>query len=218
MSLTIACVFVRGHVGFTAEYVERLRDMCERFGPEHDFVCLTDQPKKLPFAIDVIETERVERGMFAWWKKLELFKHERLRHSRVLYLDLDVLVVDELAPIVNFDAPFALIPTEGDFAGKNGLAVVKRFNSSCMVWDGGVLDWLFDEWRPEVARRLWGDQDWIGEKAYAASTFPLEWFPRLSAIGPSGEIPPAAKVILCKKPKNTEAAARYPWFRERWRY
>lgn len=216
MRLVVACLFVKGHVDFSADYVVKLRNMAERFAPEHDFVCATDRPKSLPASMETIPIEPPPRGMFAWWRKLDLFRASAFDGCRVLYLDLDTLIVAPLDAVAFFPGPFSLIPTAGSFFGKDGLSVVKRFNSSCMVWDGGFVNWLRDEWTPAVTKRLWGDQDWIGEQAPGSGTMPLEWFPRLSEIGAGGEIPAAAKVVLCKKPKNAEAARVFPWFRERW--
>ena len=212
-SLTVACVWVQGHVPFSARYVVRLRNMVARhLDRPHRFVCLTDRTLALP----EIETVGIRwaNTLKGWWAKVELFKPGRF-DGRVLYLDLDTLIVDALDAIVDYQAPAAFVPDAGTFQGKEGKAVVKRFNSSVMVWDAGTLDVLYARWSSAVAHRLWGDQDWAGEQVPNAALMPLEWFPRLSQC-PDG--PPAgAKVILAKVPKNEIAAQRYPWFAERWR-
>lgn len=214
--ITFACVWVTGHVPFTADYVVRLRNMVARHYPErHSFVCLTDRPAELA-GIETIRTG-APVGYFAWWKKLELFAAKRLDRGRVVYLDLDTLVLADLTPIVEYPAPFALIPHAGSFKPKAPYSICARFNSSCMVWDGGTLGYLWDDWKPSITRRLWGDQDYLGVRVAtnAAKTFPLEWFPRLSDIR-SARPPQAAKVVLCKKPKNEEASQRFAWVREAW--
>lgn len=210
--LTVACVWVQGHVPFSALYVTRLRSMVARcLDRPHRFVCLTDRPRAIP------DIEAVPMGwdgsIKGWWAKIRLFEPGRFS-GRVVYLDLDTVVVDRLDPIVDFPAPFALVPDAGTFQGKGGLAVVKRFNSSVMVWDAGACDVVYQRWTPRVARRLWGDQDFIGEQCPSAATMPLAWFPRLSAC--SNGPPPGAKVILAKTPKNERAAQVYPWFRAAW--
>lgn len=213
--ITVACVLVKGHVPFTIEYVTNLRAMVRRhLKRPHRFVCLTDRPEWLPH----IETIRIAspRPLKGWWSKLELFAAQRAFVGRVLYLDLDTLIVSSLDPIVDFPAPFALIPDAGSFRPPRGLEVVKRFNSSAMVWDAGVNCSLFDAWTPKVAERLHGDQDFIGEQMPGAATMPLEWFPRLSEL--HGQPPgPLARVVLAKKPKNDVAADLYPWFNTAWR-
>lgn len=212
--LTVACVWVRGNVPYTAEYVTNLRAMVRRhLRHPHRFVCFTDQPWLLQ-DIATIPIASV-KPLPGWWAKLQLFNPERGLTGRVLYLDLDTLIVGALDPIVEFDAPLALVPHAGTFQGRKGLAVVKRFNSSVMVFDAETTTDLWTTWTPAVAARLWGDQDHIGERRPDAATMPAAWFPRLSEIGAT--LPAEAKVILAKKPKPAEAAERWPWVREIWR-
>jgi len=220
--LTVACVWVAGHVPFTAQYVVRLQSMVARnLARSFRFVCLTDRPQLLPARIETIEIPP-PGALKGWWRKLELFNPAHGLAGRVLYLDLDVLIVAGLDPIVAFPAPFALAPDGApEFRPKSGHATVKRFNSSVMVWDADQVQAngspLHADFVPAVADRLWGDQDWIGERWPAASRMPLEWFPRISEIGGAGDVPPEAKVVLVKKPKNELAAELWPWFRRRWR-
>lgn len=215
MDLTIACVWVNGNVAYPLDYVTRLESMARRVvGAGFRFVCLTDRPWLLPAHIESIPIARPVR-LAGWWKKIELFNPAYAFVGRVLYLDLDTLIVNSLEDIITFPAPFALAPHAGAFEGRHGKTVVKRFNSSVMVWDAGTCDALFEDWRRDVADRLWGDQDWIGERRPDAAAMPATWFPRLSSIS-ALPYPAGARVVLCKKPKNVEAAARWPWFREAW--
>jgi hypothetical protein len=214
--ITVACVFVRGHVPFTAEYVERLAAMVKRWiDRPYQFVCLTDHPEHVTGSVTRICVPKpIEKG---WWSKLELFNPDRGLTGRVLYLDLDTLIVGSLAPIIDYPATFALAPDGGTFQPKNGLKVVKRFNSSVMVWDVNSLmaKRAWDTFAPDVPKRLWGDQDHLGEQCQSASAMPASWFPRLSEIG-APPFPKDSRVILAKKPKNVEAARLYPWFAEAW--
>lgn len=216
MTVTVACVLVRGHIAFTTDYVERLYSMVTRHVDRpFRFVCLTDRPQqRMPPGVEAIPV-RLPPRLKGWWAKINLWK-PGLFTGRVLYLDLDVLVVSELAPIIDFPARMALVPDGAPtFQGRGPLKVVKRFNSSAMVWDADVGTNLYTDWTSKVAKRLWGDQDWIGEQMPEEMTLPAEWFPRLSAVKPPW--PNEAKVILCKCPKNHEAATRWPWFNEAWR-
>lgn len=216
MSLTVACVWVKANVPYGTEYVTNLRSMVARHLPRaHQFVCLTDRSWMLPEDIRTIPIQ-LGRGLNGWWAKLELFAPNRF-HGRVLYLDLDSLIVAPLDPIVDFPAPFALVPHAGTFNGKDGLAVVKRFNSSVMVFDADTMPPLLTRWTPDVAKRLHGDQDFIGETLPGSAVMPEAWFPRLSEIRHLSSPPAEAKVVLCKKPKNSIAADLYPWVKRVWR-
>jgi hypothetical protein len=214
VSLTVSCVLVSGHVAYSSDYVLKLRSMCERYIHQHfDFVCLSDRPIS---GIEVIRIATPARGQFGWWAKMELWKRRRF-HGRVLYLDLDTLVVDDLAPIINYPAQFALVPDGAmHFTGKDGRKTVKRYNSSVMVWDADSRPQLANVMSDEVTQRLWGDQDLIGERCPNEICMPLAWFPRISEVH-APPWPADAKVILMKKPKNAEAARRYEWMRDWWR-
>ena len=215
-STVICCVWVNGHVPYTPDYVTKLYGMVHRWMDRpFKFVCLTDHPWLFSGPIRTIPIPP-PGPLKGWWRKLEVFNPAHTKLSgRILYLDLDTLIVASLGPILDYPAPFALVPHAGTFEGMDGLRVVKRYNSSVMVWTAGTQASLYRDWTPAVADRLWGDQDWIGEHHPAAALMPASWFPRLSQVSTG---PPfgAAKVILSKKPKNVEAAKRWAWFERAW--
>jgi hypothetical protein len=138
--ITVACVWVKGHVPFTPNYVTKLQGMVSRHTSESvRFVCLTDRAYLLPKSVEKIAIA-LPRGLKGWWSKVELFNPSHGLTGRVLYLDLDTILVGDLDPIIHYPAPMALAPHAGTFNGKDGLQVVKRFNSSVMVWDAGTQD------------------------------------------------------------------------------
>lgn len=214
--LAVACVWVHAHRPYPSDYVPRLQACVARhLKRPHRFVCLTDRPDAVPCEAIPVALPPKTKG---WWAKIELFNplHEQRLGARVLYLDLDTLPVAPLDDIVDFPAPFALIPDGApEFLGRDGLRVIKRYNSSVMVWDAGAGAALHRDWSPAEAKRLWSDQDWIAEQCDAA-TMPIDWFPRLSALEAGPPFPPATRVILAKKPKNHLAAVRWPWFASLW--
>lgn len=215
--LTVACVWVRGNVPFTAEYVTRLRQMVRsRLNRQYRFVCLTDRPEELP-QVNTIKIDPLT-GCAGWWNKIQLFSPANEFQGRVLYLDLDVLIPGSLDEIVDYPANFALVPHAGTFVGRKGLRVIKAYNSSVMVWNASErsLRQIFTMWRPHETKTLWGDQDWIAAiLGTRERTMPLEWFPRLSEVK-APPWPSTARVILCKRPKNHEATRLHPWFDGEW--
>lgn len=214
--ITVAAVWVKANVPYGPEYVTNLRAMVARhLTRPHRFVCLTDRPYLLPADMEV-EPIVLPAGIAGWWAKVLLFNPARKLGERVLYLDLDTLVVSSLDPVADYPADFALIPDAGSFKPRTAHRVIKRFNSSVMVWSGAACSRLYTEFHGGIPQRLWGDQDHIAEQMPDAATMPLEWFPRLSEL--HGKPPaPAAKVVLSKKPKNAEAAKQLPWVADVWR-
>jgi hypothetical protein len=226
--LTVVCVLVKGPYTYTVDYVVRLHRMARQYlRRPFEFVCLTDQPEIVINADESIGVVRIpsfagvvpENGV-GYWSKVRLFDPLLGFHGRVLYIDLDTLLVAPLDPIVDFPADFAL--TEDALVverahldrDRYGRRLVRRFNSSVMVWNGGEQTDVWTRWSPAVAHRLSTDQDWIGEQAEAAVGMPLDWFPRISRVQPPW--PAEAKVVLVKKPKNHVAADRWPWFAPLW--
>lgn len=218
--LTIVCVWVKGHVPYGPEYVVKLRNMVARHTPRaHEFVCLTDRPKQLPRDIQT-RPLLAPAGWFAWWQKLELWNPAYHFCGRMIYLDLDTLVVGDLGELADQPAHLIFAPPGGTFVPKDGRRVVARFNTSCIVWNGGEYAsfhryWL--EYRASIVANYWGDQDLLGELAPpGVRAMPAEWFPRISAL----KMPPwpsDAKVILFKKPKPHQALEQWPWVKDWWK-
>lgn len=218
--LTVCCLLVRGEYPYTPEYVLRLKAMCDRFcARPFRFCCLTDQPEAMPSDVEARQISRFD-GCHAYWSKLQLFDPRHGWTGRMLYLDLDSLIVAPLDQIIDFPAEFALsedawvVERSHITKDRYGRQLVRRFNSSVMVWDGGTQTDLFTKWTLADAERLSTDQDWCGEQATRAKGMNLEWFPRASLVQPPW--PSESKVVLCKKPKNVEACAKWPWFNEAW--
>jgi len=232
--ITVTCVFVRGPYPYTADYVVRLERMVARYlRRPHQFLCLTDRAAELPAHIQTRSIASLagvvpDNGV-GYWNKLRLFDPRLELRGRVLFLDLDTLVVDDLDPIVDYPATLALttdalvLERAHLTTDRYGRRLVRRFNSSVMVWDGGTHTDLWTRWAPTVAAQLSTDQDWIGEQAEDAVGMPLAWFPRISQLvhhdqfaATGTPMAPDAKVILCKKPKNAPAAQQWPWLHTMW--
>ena len=216
MTFTLACVMVRGRRRrYSAKWVDRLRRMVARH-TDRPFrtVCLTDQPETMPEGVEPVVIPNRGHGR-GWWSKLHLFHPGMPFDRRVLYLDLDVLVLGDLAPIVDFPADFAICADSASaWQGKDELKVIKAYNSSCMVWDHRARERFFRDFKPEWMGELWSDQDALARMSPRESTFPPEWFTR---VGPDCyPFAPDVKVGLCIKYKNNKAAKLFPWFKELW--
>lgn len=225
MITTVCSVWVQGNVPYSVDYVTKLHRMAGRqlTNTLHRHICFTDQPFKVPAPIMPVQISR-HIGMAGWWSKIELFNpaHAHRLSARCLYLDLDSLVVGPLDDVAAHPGQLAIVPDGGGFQGKGPLRVVKRYNSSVMAWTPcPELHRLHTNWNPVVAQRLWGDQDWLGEQYPGAVLMPAHWFPRISeldGVDPRPLLPlNPARVVLCKHPKNAEAAQQLPWVNEVWR-
>ena len=218
--LTVACIYWQGEFRrreeiYSPEWVGKLKNMVERnLDIPHRFVCLSN--------VDVpCERIPLERDWPGYWSKMELFKPGRF-DDRVLYLDLDVVVVDNLEPIVNFPSLFGIVKAQRPkgLDWKEGKKKIGGYNSSVMVFDPGAGDCLYPEVE-NIYEKFWGDQDWIKFKLSNLDTFPEEWVKKLRDL-PGGQPTKGLIVALCMlgrsaPNKNTSAIEKYKWIKDIWK-
>lgn len=162
--LIIACVLT-GRTKYSMIHVERLHSgVTKHLKQAFRFICLTDWnfPKRndLHF-IDGVKFPK-------WWGKINLF--DRMfdnGHSRVLYFDLDTVIVGDLSPLANLDVPFGICANFTRAAGHPNWPC--KYGSCVMTLGPGFG--CTEIWEPfvnrqaEIMRRcsLYGDQKAIEE-------------------------------------------------------
>lgn len=150
--LHVACVQVRNYQGCGARYVNCLRAAARRhIGVPFRFVCLTDDPAGLH---PEIETLPKPENAYGWWCKLALFAPNAFpKGERVLFFDLDTLLLANLDDLAAYDGPFAGL----------GCARSNRiFSSGVMAWPAGSVDYIWTEWLKAGQPILGGgDDEWI---------------------------------------------------------
>lgn len=156
--LHIVCVQTGNYLGRGPEYVNTLYDMVRRnleAGLRGEFVCFTDSPFGLHK--DIV-TRPVPDGLEGWWHKLWLFSPGLFPEGdRVVFLDLDTLVLGALDDIVKYDGEFAMLR---DFYRDDG------FQSSVMCWRAGFGQHLWDDYvkAGKPTHDIGGDQSWIEKR------------------------------------------------------
>lgn len=156
--VNIVCVNHGNYLGRGAEYVNRLyrgvsRNLRE--GYEAKFICFTDDPAGLDAGI---ETREIPPGLRGWWAKLGLFKPGLFPDGeRIVYFDLDTVIVRDIDAIVDYAGPFAMLR---DIYRLDGLG------SGVMLWPSGWGAHIWETFEkvglPEIAG---GDQEWIERHA-----------------------------------------------------
>lgn len=157
--LVIACL-KWGH-RYSADYVNRLMASARRHLPsahlaEAQFVCFTEDPNGID---EFIETRSLPDGFHLWWGKAFLFSAEAgLDGHRVLFLDLDQVIVGSLEPLLAYRGPFAVLHTD-DIACE---LAPGGYNSSVLSWRGAeVLRPLFEALTPAVLRYVHRFDHWL---------------------------------------------------------
>ena len=135
------------------EYVNTLLDMVRRNLPEKvefRFTCFTDDATGLDPAVTVRE---LPSGLEGWWGKLWLLSPGVFTEGRVIFMDLDTVIVGGLDQIIAYDGEFAILR---DFYRPDG------WQSSIMSWRGGFGAHIWERWNAEGCPRFaGGDQQAI---------------------------------------------------------
>lgn len=178
---------------YSAEYVNILADMVRRNLPDGhpgQFVCFTDDPIGLDASIAVRE---LPGNLEGWFNKIYLFKHGLFDDGdRILYFDLDTVIVGALDQIVAYDGDFAILR---DFYRSKGL------QSSVMAWEANSVSFLWDEYEREgFPEPAGGDQAWIERQNHILRAEILQdIFPKafVSFKADCAKLPPrGAKVVV----------------------
>jgi hypothetical protein len=196
--LIVACVLRSGGI-YTPEWVQRLQNGVGRHLTGHRFICLSDVPvpcERIPLVTD----------WPSWWAKIEMF---RLK-GPVLYLDLDSVIVGDLAPLFR-----------EELTGPADFNCPGQLQGSVLSW-GGDCTAIWDRFRADPDWRKW---DALGiangglDQGFIASTIkPRFYEPGLVVSYKKhcrGSPPDGARVVQFHGiPKMTDVSA--PWVAENW--
>lgn len=155
MTATVACV-LRSGGDYDHGHVARLAMQVRANSPAGTpFICLTDVPEKVGLHC----ARRLAHDWPSWFSKIETFGVP----GPILYLDLDVSIIGDLAPLLDLatSTDFAMLR---DFWGMHPHGV----NSSVMAWKGDVSH-LYREFASAPSAHMsvyrtkdrWGDQAFV---------------------------------------------------------
>ena len=212
---------------FTPEYVNRLfygvrRNTTVPF----TFHCFTEDSTGLDPEIQIQPLKHPE--IQGWWQKLYLFSDEVDIDGRVLFIDLDTLIVGNIDLYVVHGSGFAVMQDLWQ-KGKNVSSALMNFETHKHkhIWDSFVAD-------PKAAIRSLhphGDQKWIQKHPDAKIFWPTMYPNEIVSFKSDcrGGIPPKAKIICYHgKPSIIESMTirtnvqRFvipptPWVAEYWK-
>ncbi|CAJ1388214.1 unnamed protein product [Effrenium voratum] len=153
--LVIACL--KWGQRYNADYVNRLCAACRRsLSQPAQFVCFTEDPTGLA---EDIEVKTLPNNLPLWWGKAFLFSEEAgLDGKRVLFLDLDQVIVGDLGPLAAYEGPFAILATDGIACE----LAAGGYNSSVISFQGSPF-WrpLFQQLTPSVLRFVHRFDHWL---------------------------------------------------------
>ena len=144
---------------YPSDYANILYRMCKRNCTlDFTFTCLTDNPKGLDANINVVA---LPEGYTGWWAKPFMFSNDTGLTGTILYLDLDVVISN------NIDKLFTYKPDRWciirDFL-RAQRSTWQKYNSSVIRFNSGQLQAMykdFDIHKQTILKRFRGDQDYI---------------------------------------------------------
>lgn len=148
--ITVACIEWGNYLGRAEEYIEKLRrGVARHLNAEHRFVVLRPGPDDLHPALAVISEAARTAGT---WQKLALFRPGQFT-GRVLYLDLDSVIVGSLDDLVQQKGAVHL----ADWGWKRNVHA-----GGTLVWDAEVeAPRIWDAFTANVPLRFENDQEWM---------------------------------------------------------
>lgn len=219
---------------FEAVYVNRLRAMLARhLHLDHELVCVTDDPvgidgdtRIVPLPETFRDTPRCRRRMQQYSRAFT----EQLDARRVLSIDLDVVLVNDITPIIDRHEPLV--------CWRVGHA--RAYSGSFVLLDAGYLDDLWELFAsdPEGFPRLVQPRGVPSDQAmlnwYLKGQPPIPFWTECDGfvtyygkgyeklehlgVGPHRRVLPkgARIVVLGSADKAVMDEGHYPWVREHW--
>jgi hypothetical protein len=129
--LIVACV--RTGTRYDFGYVTQLRNVvAQHLKRPCTVVCLTDQPER---CTGVAFVDITAIGLQGQWGKMALFEPMWRDRSKVIFLELDTVIVGDLAPLADVPGEFAIC--------ENVARKPCKYNSSVMVLGSGMGNFIW---------------------------------------------------------------------------
>jgi len=170
----ISILCVRFGTRYGREYVEKLRNMVSRHcSLPYEFVCLTDDPTPVEGVRLIVQPNAGYSR--AWWHKIHMFDPSLPLQGRILYFDLDVVIINNIDKLIENagDDFYGIL----DFNRKFHKSY-RSLNSSMLSWKHDIQNNIWTEFIKDktAAQKFYGDQDWIWRYCKNIIRFwPNEW-------------------------------------------
>jgi hypothetical protein len=164
--VTIALVLKTGGEIYNSRYVNALAtNIKNNVTVDVELAVLTNDATGIN--MDVVDRIiPMAHDFVGWWSKIELFRRGIFTSERVLYFDLDTVIVDNIDDIVM---------NESEFAGLLDFMSKPRFQTGVMLWEPSKYHHIYDDFvknpRLVMGTHVEGDAGWIRENIENKSYF-----------------------------------------------
>ena len=235
--LSVVCFKWRPRLGYRSSYgpaqVHTLRDMVRRHYPDpHRFICVTDDPAGLDANVEVVplwdDHASVPNPSFpdgpSCYRRLKVFSPyvAPILGERIVCIDLDVVIVDDLRPLWNRPEPFV---------GWRDPVRKWPYNGSLFMLDAGARPEVWETFDPATSPGLssgagmrGSDQGWMSyvlgwnEAAWTEDDGVISFQREVKKAG--GKLPRGARIVVFwgkHDPWSRQAQALSPWIKEHYR-
>ena len=153
-------------------YVDKLYNMVSRHAHDFKFFVITDAKKTWRSEINQIVVDPV---FPTWWNKIHMFRDDIGLEGRVLFMDLDVVIIRNIDEFWEFEGDaFVIIQ---DF----NRCRIKNYhvrNSSVMKFVAGQEVHIWNEFKQnpkQIMNKYRGDQDFMTARYKNGPIWPREW-------------------------------------------
>jgi hypothetical protein len=233
-------------------HLERMQAMLARcLSLPHEIVCITDRPKDVPKGMRTFDVKHtIHAPDFNCIRRMWLYSGKPTNGkpwpgdlgSRLLQLDLDVVLTDSIDPLVDRPDPFVI--WKGDSTRKPNRPHGWAYNATVMLLDAGARSDVWDRYRanPEKIHRLADADGWdvktCSDQAIATYLLkdnpPAVWtqddgiyayrgFAGPDGMKDTGVLPGGCRIVSFhgrrgkRHPGDPTLQQRSPWIMEHWR-
>lgn len=213
---------------FTHDHVRILKNMVERhLDIPHRFVCITDEEIEGVETAGFLNAPHVPgtcaRKLVSWHPMLG----EYLDTNRILVLDIDIVIVDDITPLINPGHTVCLFRNPNYVEGGNRAF----YQGSVQLLNAGarphVYENIFKPWARQIVNYRFGgfEQAWLSEmlswhEAYWDDTDGIYGAGRLGGAGIYDSLPENARIVVFpgnRMPDQDEMKKQFPWIEEHYR-
>ena len=161
---------------YSSEYVNKLNNMCKRHTQQNiKFHCFTENTNGIDKDITTHPLPDIPRVQ-GWWYKPWFFSNELPFRGTLLFLDLDVVICDNLDKFFDYEPTKDFVVIR-DF-NRSMRARWDRINSSVFRMHIGSRQSQYTQFisqKDSIVHRMPGDQDWMYRNCRPWEYWPEEW-------------------------------------------
>lgn len=173
-------ICVHSGTSYGPEYVLNLWQGARRNSRDgFDFYVFTDNikqhPQDLGWNFVKLPDWREINGFKPWWYKLEIFNYQHQLEGKNLYVDLDVVIVNNIDCFWKHSEDFCICQDFNRAFSNN----IGSCNSSIMSWHNNSMSYLYSKFSENmqyIVHKYRGDQDYIQDETKNSQIWwPREW-------------------------------------------